>query len=335
MKIDVIIPVYKPDNSFFQLIEMLEKQVLPIQNIILMNTEEKYFEQLLYGKRFLEKYHNIKVYHLSKKEFDHGLTRCIGVSKSDAEVFLMMTQDAIPVDEQLTANLMKSLEQENVAAAYGRQMAKDDCNLIERYTRSFNYPDTSTVKSQEDLEQLGIKTYFCSNVCCMYRREDYDRLGGFVKHAIFNEDMLYAAKVIQSGKKIAYAAEAKVFHSHNYTGKQQFQRNFDLGVSHADHPEVFAEIPAESEGIKSVKATAQYLKEQKKGHMIPQLVLYSGCKYMGYLLGKHYKKLPKKLVLSFTMNKDYWRHKERKKDVSGIDATKGYGRSEAENNRFE
>lgn len=333
MKVDVIIPTYKPDDSFFELIKKLENQTLPVQNIIIMNTEEKYFEKLLYGKRFLEKYHNIKVYHLSKKEFDHGFTRCVGVSKSDAQLFLMLTQDAVPVDEMLVERLAAALEDEKVAAAYARQLPKPDCGLIEAYTRTFNYPEQSRVKTKEDLDALGIKTYFCSNVCCMYRRDIYEELGGFVRHAIFNEDMLFAAKAIKLNYKIAYVAQACVLHSHNYTCKQQFQRNFDLGVSQADHPEVFEGIPSESEGIKSVKATAAYLKSQKKGMLIPKLVIYSGSKYIGYLLGKHYKKLPKKWILSFTMNREYWRHNERRQDVAGIDATKGYGRSEAEEHR--
>ena len=46
MKIDVIIPVYKPDKSFLDLLDRLEKQTQPIHKIIIMNTEEKYFDQL-------------------------------------------------------------------------------------------------------------------------------------------------------------------------------------------------------------------------------------------------------------------------------------------------
>lgn len=331
MKIDVIIPVYKPDKTFFELIEKLENQTLQVQKIIIMNTEEKYFEKLTYGSRFLEKYHNIVVQHVSKKEFDHGLTRRIGVKKSDADVFVMMTQDAIPVDYELIEKLVKALGQEAVAAAYARQMPRPDCGTIESYTRQFNYPETSMVKSGEDVERLGIKTYFCSNVCCAYRREIYDKLGGFIKHAIFNEDMIYAANAVQSGYKIAYAAEAQVMHSHNYTCSQQFHRNFDLGVSQADHPEVFANVPSEGEGIRSVKATIAYLKQNKKSKLIPKLILQSGCKYMGYFLGKRYKYLPKKLIMSCTMNKEYWNNEQRRRDVANIDAARGYGRTEAEN----
>lgn len=63
------------------------------------------------------------------------------------------------------------------------------------------------MKSSADLERLGIKTYFCSNVCAAYCREIYCELGGFESGTIFNEDMIYAAKLIKSGYSIAYCAK--------------------------------------------------------------------------------------------------------------------------------
>ncbi len=306
MKVDVIIPVYKPDASFMELIERLQKQTYAINRIILMNTEEKYFEKLVYGTSFVDSHQNVKVYHLSKREFDHGKTRHIGMEKSDADICLLMTQDAMPADEYLVERLVKALEQEDVIAAYGRQLPNEECNPIEKYLRSFNYPEDSRKKTLEDLPNLGIKTFFCSNVCCAYKRDKYMELGGFVRHTIFNEDMIFASKIIKSGYSVVYAADAKVVHSHNYTCTAQLHRNFDLGVSQAQHPEVFAEVPSEGEGIRSVKATAKYLLKEGFWLWIPYLIVQSGFKYMGYLLGKKYQKLPMWMVKKLSMNKEYW-----------------------------
>ncbi len=307
MKVDVIIPVYKPDTSFFELLDKLERQSYEIHQIILMNTEEKYFEKLIYGTSFVDKYRNVKVYHLSKREFDHGKTRHIGMEKSEADICLLMTQDAIPADEKLVERLVKALEQPDVICAYGRQLPNANCNPIEKYLRSFNYPESSRRKTLEDLPVLGIKTFFCSNVCCAYKREKYLELGGFVRHTIFNEDMIFASKVIRSGYTIVYEADAKVIHSHNYTCAAQLHRNFDLGVSQAQHPEVFADVPSEGEGIRSVKSAARHLWSKKLWIWIPYLVAQSGFKYLGYLLGKKYKKLPMWMVKKLSMNKEYWK----------------------------
>ena len=217
----------------------------------------------------------------------------------------MMTQDALPADrkliEKLTAPLMG-----DIAVSYARQLPRKNCRAIERFTRRFNYPEESLLKGKENLQVLGIKTYFCSDVCAAYRREIYEKLGGFVEKAIFNEDMLFAAKAVEAGYKIMYAAEARVLHSHNYSISQQFRRNFDLGVSQAEHPEVFKKVPSEKEGGRMVKETTEYLFTTGKVFLIPYFYLQCMGKYAGYFLGKHYKMLPEKTIKKCTANEAYW-----------------------------
>lgn len=305
MKIDVIIPVYRPGRELFELLDRLVHQTVPADKIILMNTEERYFEEVTYGTDFSVRYHNVQVHHLSKREFDHGLTRHRAVQKSRADIFVMMTQDALPKDEFLLERLTQNLSGQ-VAAAYARQLPREDSSVLEELSRQFNYPELSRKKGLEDLEELGIKTYFCSNVCAAYRRDIYEELGGFVRRTIFNEDMIYAAKAVQAGYLISYEAQAQVIHSHNYTCRQQFHRNFDLGVSQAEHPEIFGGVKSESEGKKLVKAAGAYFKEKGKSGKIFEFYLQCCFKYAGYLLGKNYKRLPKKMVLWASDNKEYW-----------------------------
>ena len=307
VKIDVIIPVYKPDSKLFTLLDRLENQTMAVQNIILMNTEKKYFKQLLGGNSmFIEKYRNVRVWHLSKREFDHGGTRHRGVAHSDAEIFITMTQDAMPVDSTLVEKLVQGLAGK-VAVAYARQLPSENSDELEHISRSFNYPENSCIKTAADLKKLGIKTFFCSNVCAAYRRDVYDELGGFIRHTIFNEDMIYAAGAVKAGYGIAYCAEARVVHSHNYTNLQQLRRNFDLGVSQADHPEVFSGVVSESEGKKLVKEAWRQLKVKKQLYRFPRFCVQCGFKYAGYLMGKHYRWLPRKWVLALTCNREYWK----------------------------
>ncbi len=202
--VDVIIPTYKPDLKLIQLINSLLEQTVKVNKIILVNTEEKYFQRLVYGKDFLNKHSNIVIYHHSRKEFDHGNSRNLGVKHSTADYFLMMTQDAVTTDLTLVEKLLKAFDQEQIAVAYARQLPNNSAGEIETFTRQFNYPDQSSVKSENDLEKLGIKTYFCSNVCAMYQRDVFEKLGGFIRKTIFNEDMIFAAKAISNHYKIAY-----------------------------------------------------------------------------------------------------------------------------------
>jgi len=306
--VDIILPTYKPTRELFDIIELLESQTYPINKIIIMNTEEKYLYRLLDGTVFLNQYPNIEIHHLSAREFDHAGTRRKAVKYSRADVFVCMTQDAVPADKNLIQNLIDALtDEEETAAAYAKQLARSDCREIEQFTRKFNYPDTSCIKSAQDIGRLGIKTFFCSNVCSAYDRKIYDALGGFEKRAIFNEDMIYAGHAVKAGKKIAYAAQAKVIHSHNYTCMQQFRRNFDLGVSQSDHPEVFSGISSESEGSKLVGDTMRYLWTTKRKRLIPYLFVSSAFKLAGYRLGKAYRHLPANVVFWCSASKNYWK----------------------------
>lgn len=302
MQIDVIIPTYRPDEAEFEkILERLERQTLPVHKIIVMNTLPGEIPSELKSR-----YPKLEVFQVEKKDFDHGGTRNAGAEKSCADYLLYLTQDALPADEYLVERLAAAFRDPRVKAAYARQLPRKDCRELERYTRSFNYPERSRIKTEADLEELGIKTFFCSNVCAMYERKTYVNLGGFVNRTIFNEDMIYAGGLIKAGYAVAYAAQAQVVHSHNYSGFQQFHRNFDLAVSQADHPEVFAGVVSEKEGVRLVKRTASHCLKIKKPWLIFSLVFSSGCKYIGYKLGRNYQRLPRRLVLACTMNPSYW-----------------------------
>ena len=69
---------------------------------------------------------------------------------------------------------------------------------------------------------------------------------------------------------------------------------------------MFGKTASESEGMRFVKGTWRYLKENKRLHRFPGFCLQCACKYAGYLLGKHYDRLPRGLVLRLTSNREYW-----------------------------
>lgn len=304
LTVTVLIPTYKPDEKFRELLKRLRKQTVLPEKILVLNTEEACFHP-----EDVEGMPEVSVIHLRKQDFDHGGTRDLGARMADTDLCLFMTMDAVPADERLIEELIKPFENKKVCAAYARQLPGEDCSPLERYTRSFNYGPESRIKTKEDLGTLGIKTFFCSNVCAAYRRSAYLELGGFEQHTIFNEDMIFAGKLIQADLAVAYCADAKVIHSHNYSGMQQFRRNFDLGVSQADHPEIFGMAKSESEGIRMVKKSGAWLMKTGRFWLIPKLIWQSGCKFLGYRMGKSYRTLSPRMIKYCTMNPSYWGNK--------------------------
>lgn len=302
MKVDAVIPAYKPGHDLRELVEKLLDQTVRLGRIIIINTDREYFDE----KEYLIA-PAVEVVHITRHEFDHAGTRDMGLRMSDADYVLFMTMDAIPKDNYLVEKLLSGFRRaDNIAVSYARQLPKKDCNRIEQITREFNYPAQSRVQTSDDIKELGIKAYFCSDVCAMYDTSIYRSLGGFKAPAIFNEDMVYAAGALDAGYAVSYCADALVYHSHNYTGRQYYRRNFDLGVSQADHPEIFERFNVKGTGMQLVrKSLAQICRRGTLADII-RLVYYSGMKYLGFRKGKNYHKLSLKSCLKHTSDKEYW-----------------------------
>jgi rhamnosyltransferase len=118
--------------------------------------------------------------------------------------------------------------------------------------------------------------------------------------------MIYAGTAIKAGYAVAYVATAGVVHSHNYSCRQQFHRNFDIGVSQKQHPEIFEGFSNESEGINMVKGTVRYLQDIHKGYRIPHYILLVASRYAGFRLGKGYRRMPRFLVRRLSLNTGFW-----------------------------
>ena len=306
--VDVVIPIYKAGNDFASMLEKLYKQSKRPEHIYLLQTIEKKDEKLFDIKKCSKELADIiSVHPIKKADFDHGATRAYGALMAESEYVLFMTQDAVCYDDYVIENLLKAFDDRKVGISYARQLAREDADEIERMTRETNYPPESVVKTKKDEKRLGIKTYFCSDVCAMYRLDVNKKLGRLDKKTIYNEDMIMTYKEMQAGFSVAYCADAKVIHSHSYTCKQQFVRSFDLGVSQRQYHEIFDKISSEKEGAGYAKKVIMYL--MKKGKFIKTIyfMMQCGFRLIGYKLGKNYDKLPRKMVLACTMNREYWK----------------------------
>lgn len=288
--VDVVIPTYKPGKELLSIIDKLNNQKYEVNKIIIINTlisdSDSYLKSMF--SEYKTDLSKIEVCDIRKEEFNHGLTRNKGASLSDADFIMFMTQDAVPVDDTLVFEMIKPFSDKDVYVSYARQLPRKNCRYVEKYVRSFNYPDKDIVKTKDDFERIGIKTIFCSDVCAMYRKNALLNLEGFPK-TDFNEDMIFAYKTVMAGKKVYYASDAKVIHSHNYTYFQQFKRNVEIGKSQKKFDYIFGKIKSESEGIRMIKTGIKDLIKTGKWYYIPDLILSSGFKFLGYKVGKQKK----------------------------------------------
>jgi rhamnosyltransferase len=272
-KIQITIPVLNPQSSFYTYSIPLLYQQTFVSSLLLINSGENNIT--------VEK---SKVLNIPLHEFGHANTRNL-VLNYEADFYLFMTQDAIPYDEFLIENLLKAFEDPNVVVSYARQIPYKDADSIEVFARTSNYPEVSKIKTKADLPILGIKTFFCSNSCSMYRVSYFKEVGGFKKDLNTNEDMEFAAHAILDGKKVAYMAEAKVYHSHAFTCKDIWKRYQAIGRFFLENRWILYEVDkynkAESTGIKQAINELKYLLK-KSPWSIPRSCLCSLLKFIAF-----------------------------------------------------
>ncbi|WP_270441265.1 glycosyltransferase family 2 protein [Acidaminococcus provencensis] len=302
-KVAVIIPIYHPDSKFNALLQKLHEQKDIAFDLYIVDSGSTLndYEADLEGLS----------YHIEKtnpQEFNHGGTRRKAAEQCKGYPFLIyMTQDAIPADEYALAHLIALFEKDaQIGCAYGRQLPNPDASVMAAHARLFNYPEKSQLKELKDAKKLGIKAAFLSDTFAAYRNEALQAVGNFPSHVILGEDSVVAAKMILAGWKIAYVADAQVYHSHNYTILQEFKRYFDTGAFHAEEPWIREKFgKAEGEGKRFVVSEVRYIL-QHNPLLLPGMVVRDGMKFLGYRLGIKEKCLSIGLKKKISMNPRYW-----------------------------
>ena len=301
MKIKIIIPVYNPDKEFSYLLKSIASQSIKNLAVLIIDsgTNHKYRESIQSMK-------NITVMDIDAQDFNHGGTRQMGIDIcNDVDVFVFLTQDAILADEYAIEELTSVFENESIGCAYGKQIPHKNAEIYAKLAREFNYGDKSYIRSVSEKDKYGIKTAFISNSFAAYRNIAMLDVGGFPTKTILSEDMYVAAKMLLQGWKVAYQAEAKVYHSHNYTVIQEFKRYFDIGVFHARERWIQNQFGnAEGTGIKFVKYEINKLKYYPL--RLIEMIVRDSMKLLGYKLGIREKYLPKAIKGKISMNKKFW-----------------------------
>jgi len=283
-----------------KLYERLQEQTLSFELVVIDSSSTDGTSEFL--KSRADTFITIK-----QSEFDHGATRTIAAKAASGGILIFLTQDALPKDSKSLEQLLSAFENEGVVAAYGRQLPYDNASLFAKHLRNFNYPETSYIRSFQDSKEFGLKTAFLSDSFSAYKKEAIEAVGYFAEGTIVGEDMHLVARLLLNGGKVAYVANAEVYHSHNYTIVEDFQRYFDTGVFHTRQSWLIEKFgKAEGEGKRYVKSELTTLLQSGAYWQLPEFFIRNVMKLLGYKLGKNYKKLPRSVAVALSMHKSWW-----------------------------
>lgn len=268
--LSVVIPTLNAAGEIDELLTLIETQTLRPFDILVVDSSS---EDGTVDK--VAKHPWVNFVRIERKEFNHGSTRDMALRRTAGDIVCFLTQDAVPASSRYLETIVEPLlADSSVALVSGRQLPKANARRFEQLVREFNYPDTPSVRSKDDLKKFGIKTFFASDACSAYRRTAYLECGGF-DHVNTNEDMLMAARFIASGMKVAYEPRAEVYHSHNLTPSQQFARNRAVGFFLETHADDLMHTSEIGEGGRLVKAVSSQL--LREGNLVELIAFGVDC----------------------------------------------------------
>lgn len=299
--ISVVVPVLDGGSVWRQCADALSRQTGCEMEVLVIDSGS------IDGSAELANECGFRLIRIDKQDFDHGGTRQHAATlMKDSQIIVYLTQDAVLAQPTSIARIVSAFEDLRVGSAYGRQLPREGAGPIEAHARAFNYPGESSRKTLDDISRIGIKAAFTSNSFAAYRTEALFSTGGFPGKLILSEDMVVAARMLKSGWSVAYVADACVYHSHQYTPRQEYKRYFDIGVLHHDQSWILKEFGRpEGEGRRYVLSELAYLLK-KAPWLIPSALARTVAKFTGYKLGQNYRRMPIELRRRMSMNRRYW-----------------------------
>lgn len=209
----------------------------------------------------------VRLHQIPNSEFQHGRTRNLAISLTSAELVAVLTQDARPANDRWLANMVKAFSLgDEIAGAFGRHHVYPEASAFVRHGQDAHFDRLATLPqvahwyvTPEGMEWGSLEhqqwLHFYSDNNSMMRRSVWEKIPYPEVH--WAEDQLWAWEIAKQGYKKAYADDAVVFHSHNYSAEERYKISKiegDLFLRFFNYR--FEKTPAE------IKASLDYMNAQ-------------------------------------------------------------------------
>lgn len=206
MLTSIVIRTFNEETYLDQLLSAIGKQQSSVTEIEVIIVDSGSTDSTL---EIAEKF-ACRVTHIAQEEFSFGRSLNIGCEFAGGDFLVFISGHCIPIDAHWLHNMILPLHEGSARYAYGRQMGRDHTKFSESQYFDKTFPPYSKIP------QLG---YFCNNANAAITRDAWET-HKFDEELSGLEDMDLAKKLEASGGKIAYVADAAVYHIHNETWRQ-------------------------------------------------------------------------------------------------------------------
>ena len=170
----------------------------------------------------IKRYNPDKSYQIKREDYVPGRVLNDAVKLCSGEIIVFNNSDCIPMDSDWLGNLIKPLlENPEVVAVFGNQIPRPDATplVVKDYRRAFG--DGSVSASWDHFFSLATSAV---RKCDILQHPFNDSLK-------YSEDIEWSWRMKQAGRKIVYAPDAVVEHSHNYKLREVWKRFYNEGLA--------------------------------------------------------------------------------------------------------
>lgn len=281
MRISIICPIYNGQKYIENLNSSILKQKLNTDFILeILYVVTKSIDE---SENILKKL-NCNYTLIEPKDFSHSKTREMMAEKATGDIIVFISQDIKIKNNIWLKNLITPIIKGECEASFSRQICEN--NTIEKYTREKNYPKESRIVSKKDIDKYGLLTFFYSDASSAVSTKIYRELNAYDgKDILINEDMYFAHKLINAGYRIKYCADSEVYHSHEFTFKQLYNRYYDTGIFFKQNP-YLKKYKGNESGLALAKYVLKRSLEDKNIKVLLNLLPNFGVRFIAKYLGE-------------------------------------------------
>lgn len=155
-----------------------------------------------------------RILHIAREEFSFGRSLNMGCESAEGDILVVTSGHCVPTDSLWLQRLCQPLIDGHAQYSYGRQLAGRDSHYSESRVFEKYFPAESRIPQEG---------FYCNNANSALLKDTWSKYR-FNEELTGLEDMALAQCLVRDGGKVAYVADAAVYHHHAETWKQVRRR---------------------------------------------------------------------------------------------------------------
>ena len=160
--------------------------------------------------------HGCRIHRITREEFSFGRSLNIGCTAAAGDILVITSGHCVPTNENWLQRICQPLLDGKADYVYGRQLGGPESHFSESRIFAKYFPEQSRIPQEG---------FYCNNANAALLRSAWEQYR-FDEDLTGLEDMELAKRLVRRGGRVAYVADAAVYHHHN-EGWPHVRRRFE------------------------------------------------------------------------------------------------------------